>query len=108
MVVALSASLNVAVGAVLAGWPVAPLAGVVAVTVGGVVSGGGPPDDVLTSTVTSPESQFAVATSLSPSPSKSAVITENGVWPTVNVVPAPRPPVPEPTRTVIVFPPGWQ
>ena len=33
-----SASLNVAVGATLTGWPVAPLAGVVAVTVGGVVS----------------------------------------------------------------------
>ena len=36
-----SASLNVAVGATLTGWPVAPLAGVVLATVGGVVSAGG-------------------------------------------------------------------
>ena len=33
-----SASLNVAVGATFSGWPVAPLAGVVLATVGGVVS----------------------------------------------------------------------
>ena len=38
-VVGLIASENVAVGAVPVGWPVAPLAGVNAVTVGGVVSG---------------------------------------------------------------------
>ena len=37
-VVASIASVNVAVGATLGGWPVAPLAGVVPVTVGGVVS----------------------------------------------------------------------
>ena len=44
-----SASLNVAVGATFSGWPVAPLAGVVLATVGGVVSGGGPPQVSLAS-----------------------------------------------------------
>ena len=103
-----SASLNVAVGATFSGWPVAPLAGVVLATVGGVVSGGGPPLVVFRRIVTSLLSQSAVATSIRPSPSMSPVAIANGVVPTVNDVGAESVPVPDPSRMLTWFPPGLQ
>ena len=54
IVLAVMASLNVPVGLIVAATPVAPLAGVVAVTVGGVVSTGGAPPQVSLASAQSP------------------------------------------------------
>jgi hypothetical protein len=50
----------------------------------------------------SPECQFGVAMSFLPSPSRSAIATENGVRLSDSVVPAVKVPLPLPSRIVSV------
>ena len=79
-----------------------PSTGATPVTANAVVV----PDVVFRRTVTVFESHSAVDRSSFPSPLRSVRLTENGVWPTVTSVGAPRAPVPSPSRTLTRSPPG--